>query len=292
MLCPMASPRARNCLRMLTAQQFQRVRRLALSRAGIELVDRHQQLLFHRGQRLGLANAEQFEAFLASIETGDSSAGEQLLRLITTGHTGFFRHPKHFELAATHAQRAVTNRGQARLWSAGAATGEEVWSLAMSQIESFERDDPPVSILATDLSSEALSFAARAEYGQQSIEAVSPERRERFFDETKPGRWTIKAAVRERVQFRAQNLAEIEWQVAGPFDVILCRNVLMYLEPAYRYAALEHMAALLSADGHLMLDPAEHLGKGAHLFTAGAGGVYRRRSPRLGSTGAGCADEG
>jgi chemotaxis protein methyltransferase CheR len=79
------------------------------------------------------------------------------------------------------------------------------------------------------------------------------------------------------VEFRILNLADSSWQITGPFDVILCRNVLMYLEGRHRVAALERMASLLASDGLLMLDPAEHLGEARHLFVGGADGVYSGR---------------
>jgi chemotaxis protein methyltransferase CheR len=105
----------------------------------------------------------------------------------------------------------------------------------------------------------------------------------RFFGEpagTK--RWRIAPAPRRFVEFRALNLTDLVWPVQGPFDVIFCRNVLMYLEACHRYAVLERMASLLAPDGVLMLDPAEHLGQAAHLFPHGTKGIYRPRSlPRL-----------
>ena len=73
------------------------------------------------------------------------------------------------------------------------------------------------------------------------------------------------------------SLAEPAWPADGPFDVVLCRNVLMYLEESLRRTALERMASLLAPDGLLLLDPAEHLGDAAHLFGRGERGVFARR---------------
>ena len=87
--------------------------------------------------------------------------------------------------------------------------------------------------------------------------------------------------MRRLVEFRALNLASEAWPVEGPFDVIFCRNVLMYLETCHRYAVLERMASLLAPDGLLILDPTEHLGKAGHLFTPAADGVYSRRRTTL-----------
>jgi chemotaxis protein methyltransferase CheR len=263
---------------MLSNQQFDRTRRLALSLAGIELVERHRELLDHRSRRLGIRDSAGLDALLNAAEKGEATATQQLLCLLTTKFTGFFRHPRHFEIAAQHALRAARQRDRTRLWSAGAATGEEPFSLAMALIEAFGQDDPPAGILATDVDVDALAVAARGEYSEPVVKAVKAERRTRFFSQTGMARrWTIAPAVRRLVEFRPLNLAGTDWPVEGPFDVIFCRNVLMYLEARHRCAALERMASLLAPDGLLMLDPTEHPGQAGHLFAPGAGGAYSLR---------------
>jgi chemotaxis protein methyltransferase CheR len=262
---------------MLTSDQFERARKLALRLAGIELSDRHRELLANRSRRLRMAHAAGVEALLGAAEEGDPLACRQLIGLVTTNFTGFFRHPRHFQAAAEHALRAAQGHGQARLWSAAAATGEEPYSTAIVLIEAFRRDDPPATILATDIDTETLAAAERGEYGERALQALEPERRERFFGGAIAGRRAIQPAVRRLVEFRALNLADVVWPVEGPFDVIFCRNVLMYLEACHRYAVLERLASLLAPDGLLILDPTEHLGKAGHLFTPGADGLYSRR---------------
>ena len=263
---------------MLTSQQFDRTRRLALSLAGIELVERHRELLDRRSRRLGILDSAGLDSLLDAVEEGETTASQKLLCLLTTKFTGFFRHPRQFDIAAEHALRAAQHRGRARLWSAAAATGEEPYSLAMALIEVFRRDDPPASILATDVDLDALAVGRQGEYGEAALRALEPARRERFFSEASvPRRWAIAPAVRRLVEFRALNLVGAAWPVEGPFDVIFCRNVLMYLETCHRYAVLERLASLLAPDGLLMIDPTEHLGKAGHLFTPDADAVYRRR---------------
>jgi chemotaxis protein methyltransferase CheR len=266
----------------LSNQQFDRTRRLALRLAGIELVERHRELLGSRSRRLGILDAEAFDSLLGAAEDGEAAASQEVLCLLTTKFTAFFRHPSHFEVAAEHALQAAGERGRARLWSAAAATGEEPYSLAMALIEAFQRGDPPADILATDVAADALAAAERGEYGDAALRELASERRERFLKPTGvAGRWGVAPAVRRLVEFRALNLASESWPVEGPFDVIFCRNALMYLEASHRHTALERMASLLAPDGLLLLDPAEHLGKAAHLFTPDAGGIYRRRRSRL-----------
>jgi chemotaxis protein methyltransferase CheR len=249
---------------------------LASILAGIELLERHHELLGQRFQRLGFL-AETIDALLTAAENGETSATQKLLSLLTTKFTGFFRHPRHFELAASHALQAARQNGVARLWSAAAATGEEPWSLAIALIETFQRDDPPVRVLATDIDSTALAVAQKGEYSEMAVRSLESTRRERFFSEKTARKWLLSPTVRRLVEFQTLNLADVVWPLTGPFDVIFCRNALMYFEAGHRYAVLERIASLLVPDGLLFLDPTEHLGKAGHWFTQGAEGVYSRR---------------
>lgn len=265
---------------MLTNAQFEATRQLALRLAGIELFARHREVLARRIHRFGIHDAAGFDALIRAADIGDAAATRQMVGLLTTNFTGFFRHPQHFKLAAEHALQAVRRRGAARLWSAAAATGEEPYSLAMAVLEVFQRPDPPVTILATDINDDALTIARRGEYAEPALSAVPADHRTRFFSPaTKARHWRINQAVRDRVEFRRLNLTDLVWPVAGPFDVVFCRNVLMYLDASHRYAVLERLASVLAPDGLLVLDPAEHLGRAAPLFARGQGGVYPGRAP-------------
>jgi chemotaxis protein methyltransferase CheR len=259
---------------MLTSDQFNRTRRLALHLAGIELVERHRELLYRRCERLGVRDSSGFDDLLDAAESGDNEAGQRLIRLITTKFTGFFRHPRQFEAAAIAAFKAAQQQGCARLWSAGTATGEEAYSLAISLLEFFKQDEPPVTILATDVDQTALNFAAKGQYGARALEVLDPVRRTRFFTQAGQHKWVINPLPRRLVEFGVLNLASDVWSVGGPFDVIFCRNVLMYLEECHRYSVLERMASLLAPDGVLILDPSEHPGRASHLFNRELDAIY------------------
>jgi len=263
----------------LTDAELERARRLALALCGIELLERHREVLPRRHDRLG--RREAFAALLDAAEAGEAGALRRFVELVTTNVTGFFRHPWHFHLAAEHALWAVHRRRTARVWSAAAATGEEPYSLAMAVIDVFRRDDPPVTIVATDVDETALAAARDARYGEAALGAVEPAARARFFGEPIAGRRRLVSAVRDLVDFRRLNLAEVAWPIDGVLDVVFCRNVLMYLEAAYRYAVLERIASLLEPGGLLLVDPSEHLGGAAPLFVGRGQGVYARR-PRAG----------
>ena len=267
----------------MTNEQFERVRRLSLSLAGIALADRHRELLETRCRRLKIDPAS-LEALLSASEDGGPSARQQLIGLLTISHTGFFRTPLHFEIAAEHVLRVIERRGRARLWSAAAATGEEPYSLAMAVIQATGLEAPPVTILATDINPEVLEIARRGEYSEAAVSSLEPGLQSRFFiGPEASGRFRISEAVRRVVEFVQLNLSSEAWPVPGPFDVVFCRNVLMYLEGTHRYWILERLASKMAPDGLLVLDPAEHLGEAQHLFGAGSQGVYQRRSAPQGT---------
>ena len=264
---------------MLTQDQFDRARRLAAQLAGIELFERHREVLHRRGCRIAGAVAGGVAALLSAVERGDPAAGRQFVELITTKFTGFFRHPQQFEVVAEHARLAAQRRGAARIWSAGAATGEEPYSVAMTLIEVFQRENPLATILATDIDEGSLAKARQGDYRAAALSEMNLNRRERFFTASdRAGRWRIAESVRRLVDFQSLNLVDPVWPMEGSFDVILCRNVLMYLSASHRHAVAERLAAVLAPGGVLILDPAEHLGPAEPLFDRGVGGVYPARA--------------
>src|SRR5262249_7203375 len=262
---------------MLTEAQFERARRLALGLVGIELFDRHRELLQRRSERL--LGHDAFDALLGAAEDGDADARRRLIELLTTNFTGFFRHPWHFHLAAEHALWAVHRHGSARLWSAAAATGAEAYSLAIALLDVFRRPDRALTTVATDIAEAALAVARGAEYDESVLAALEPAHHARFVEASPVnGRRRLVPAVRRLVEFRRLNLTDVVWPLGERFDVVFCRNVLLYLEARHRYAVLERIASLLEPGGLLLLDPSEHLGGAAELFVDRGNGVYSRRA--------------
>lgn len=254
---------------MMTDELFQRLRQLADAQAGIALYDRHRESISRRFERLRLNAA----AVIAGAERGEPNAQEQVINLLTTNHTSFFRHPHQLEKAARHALDAADRRGTARIWSAAASTGAEPWSLAMAVLALSKDDRPAVSILATDIDAIALAVGEAGIYSDATLAAIPAEQRRRWVDAD----GKISPAVRALVRFQRLNLVKIDWPIAPHIDVVCCRNVLMYLSTDYRYAVLERIAALLADDGLLLLDPSEHPGSAAIFFHGGSGGAYSLR---------------
>jgi chemotaxis protein methyltransferase CheR len=276
---------------MLSREQFERVRRLALELAGIELVERHWDLIARRAPRLDISDSAAFEMMLREVEAGNLAAARRFVQVVTTKFTAFFRHPEQFRLAAAHCVQAARERGHARLWCAGTATGEEAYSLAISLTDAFSDKNPPVTILATDLDAEALAIAQRGEYSAAALDPVAPEIRERYFVAGQPGRVTVERRAAQLINFRVLNLASADWSVDGSFDVVFCRNVLMYMAGDWRQRIVERIRELLAPEGLLIIDPVESLGESrTTLLQAIAPGVYADRNtnaPRMAPTARG-----
>lgn len=258
----------------MSRETFQRARELALRLAGIELLERHREILERRARRLGLGQGSAFADLLDRVEAGDADARRTLFDLVTTKFTEFFRHPGHFERAVRQVVVAVAKTGRARLWCAAAATGEEPLSMAMALVERFGWDGPPVSLLATDLDEQALAVGAAGDFGEVAMTSLDAARRERFFAAAGRGRWAPDPRLRRMVRFRPLNLVGAEWPEEGPFEVIFCRNVLMYLEAGRRREVVRRLAGSLVPDGMLALDPTEHLGGVREFIPSGEEGVH------------------
>jgi chemotaxis protein methyltransferase CheR len=207
--------------------------------------------------------------FLAALD--DPARRPALLgRLIDEAaiqETFFMREPRELEavdwhqlLAAAHARGAE----EVTVWVSACASGEEAYSVAMLAAEAFGHKRAPVSILATDISGRALHRAAEAVYSERSMRDVSAAQRERFF--TQAGRRSSTGEqLRSAVRFRRHNLVADRAQLPdeAPFDLILCRNVLIYFSAKRVEAVVAHLESALRPGGQLILGASDRLSSSA-----------------------------
>ncbi len=202
---------------------------------------------------------------------------EQIINAITTNETSFFRdgHPfvafkEHIlpKLGKIISERKARDRSRkgpkVSLWSAGASTGQEPYSLAMlihdyaiaNTYLGISKED--FGLLATDISSEVLSRAMAGEYSEMEMKrGLSPDQMAKYF--TKEGaHWVINSSIRIMVEFRQVNLTK-PFAMLGGFDVILCRNVLIYFDNATRTRMIHQFYDMLSKGGFLILGATENL---------------------------------
>ena len=191
---------------------------------------------------------------------------EQVVDAMTTNETLWFRDTYPFEVLESRVlpELIKANPGQRlRIWSAASSSGQEPFSLSMA-IDEFERSNlgqlkSGVQIVATDLSASMLTACKAGEYDSLAMgRGLSQERLQRYFDPKGPGRWVVKPAIRNRVEFRMLNLLD-SYASLGKFDIVFCRNVLIYFSAEVKKDILTRIHATLKPGGYLFLGASEAL---------------------------------
>ena len=195
-----------------------------------------------------------------------SGLRELVVDAMTTNETLWFRDTYPFEVLKARVLPEMLKgaSGQRlRIWSAACSSGQEPYSLSMA-IDEYERGNPSqpktgVQIVATELSGAMLAACRAAEYDSLAIaRGLSSERLQRYFDVKAPGRWAVKPAIRSRVEFRVQNLLD-NYAALGKFDIVFCRNVLIYFSADVKKDILKRIHATLRPGGYLFLGASEAL---------------------------------
>ncbi|MGL4319098.1 MAG: protein-glutamate O-methyltransferase CheR [Pseudomonas sp.] len=191
---------------------------------------------------------------------------EQVVDAMTTNETLWFRDTYPFEVMKNRVlpELIKANPNQRlRIWSAACSSGQEPYSLSMT-IDEFEKTNlgqlkAGVQIVATDLSGSMLTACKSGEYDSLAMgRGLSQDRLQRYFDPKGPGRWAVKAPIKSRVEFRAINLLE-SYAALGKFDVVFCRNVLIYFSAEVKKDILTRIHATLKPGGYLFLGASEAL---------------------------------
>ncbi|MDE3197752.1 MAG: protein-glutamate O-methyltransferase CheR, partial [Acidobacteriota bacterium] len=173
---------------------------------------------------------------------------------LTTNHSGFWREPEHFTLLTNTVLREHPSR--IRIWSAACATGEEPYTIAMCALSSGAQN---CAVIASDISATALRAAREGSYEPSRLTALPPGWRERFFSGGPLGpRTSISQQVKSMVTFNSLNLLQ-PFHHLGQFDVIFCRNVMIYFEQTTRDELVSRLAAQLAPNGLLFTGHSETL---------------------------------
>ena len=256
--------------RSITNEQFALFQRLVHREAGIYLSDAKRALLVGRLlRRLRGTGIDSFEAYYRLVEA-DPEERVRMLDCICTNETQFFREPRQFafleEKACVDWERAASagkHPRRLRVWSAGCSTGEEPYSLAMSLLAHL----PPsrgweLEILGTDLSTGALEKARRAVWPIERAAQIPAPLLKRFMLRgvgAQAGRMRAGSETRAVVELQRLNLNDPPYPVEGPFDLVLCRNVLIYFDRAGKERVIHRLVDCLAPGGYLMLGHAESL---------------------------------
>lgn len=260
--------------------ELQRLSRLLYDASGITLHDGKGPLVIARlRKRLTDQGYRSFAEYLDAVERDRTGAAlTELVDAMATNHTSFFREPQHF----AYLQSSILPQVRARrvpvplkVWSMPCSTGEEPYSLAVSLLDAGL--PAGFTILASDLSTKALRRARDGVYRQQTVAGLPKTVLRRHFERgtgAEEGLVRVSASVRRHVAFRRLNLIDLA-DLGHRFDVIFCRNLLIYFDQAAQQRSIASLERHLAPGGHLFISHSESLNAVRHSLQWVAAGVYR-----------------
>jgi chemotaxis protein methyltransferase CheR len=253
---------------VLTSEDFRKISQIIHAHAGIALAESKAALVYSRlARRLRSLGMESFKEYCALVGGHDGLDERQsMLTALTTNVTRFFREPHHFDYLRDKVmpRLAETARrgGRVRLWSAACSSGQEPYSMALVLLSILpEAPNLDVKILATDIDPKILAEARTATYSDDAIEPVPVALRGKWLKRTAMGvdrPWTVSDEVRELITFRELNLIG-DWPMKGRFDVIFCRNVVIYFDEPTQEKVWNRFVPLMAPGGTLCIGHSERV---------------------------------
>ncbi len=251
-------------------------------KSGIVLTDSKRALVESRvTQRLRALKMDSYGVYLDFLR--DDTSGEEMVQLIdviSTNITKFFREPDHFELLdstlETWAQKGMKH---VRIWSAACSTGEEPYTLAMTVHKHLVKHRLDLKILATDISTRVLAHAQAGSYAEDRLANIPEQMKDQFFQAQGgkgPVSYTVSGELKRMIMFHRLNFTVFPYPIRGIFDVIFCRNAMIYFDRDLRTRMVKEFARLLKPGGILMIGHAETLMGLDNLYRTIKPSVYLR----------------
>ncbi|MGJ5181936.1 CheR family methyltransferase [Bradyrhizobium oligotrophicum] len=266
---------------VLEDRDFRKLSKLVMDNAGIVLSERKRAFVHGRlGRRLRALGLNDFAQYCRLLETsGGDDELRNFINAVTTNHTSFFRESHHLD----HLSRAIlpelmtanSDTRRIRIWSAGCSSGEEPYSIAMTLLGSTASlAGWNTKILASDLDTNVIAHAARGVYDTERAEGIPVALRNRFTT-MHDGNVVMNDELCDLITFAHLNLLEA-WPMSGPFDVIFCRNVVIYFDKPTQMRLFDRYANVLKPDGWLIIGHSENLIGITDRFDAVGRTIYRR----------------
>ncbi len=248
-----------------TWDDFNFLRNLSNKHSGILANDDKFDMFYSRlARRIRALRLKNFKEYCQYLEQNPESEFTEFINSVTTNLTSFFRENHHFEYLADTVipELLAKNKGsrQIKIWSAGCSTGEEPYSIAMTLKENIP-SDWQIKILATDLDTQVLQTAASGVYPVDRVSGLSQQRLSRWFKKgkgTNANKVKVVSELQQLIQFNQLNLMQ-DWPMKGPFDVIFCRNVLIYFDKETKEKLARRYAQLLPIGHRLFIGHSESL---------------------------------
>lgn len=270
----------------ISEQEYRLLTRLIYDRFGISLGEQKRSLVVGRLQKVlrkqGFTTFREYYDYVIGDRTGDALS--TLITRISTNHTFFYREKDHFEYFSSsvlpHLADASKKRNRKflRIWCPGCSSGEEPYTLAMLIAEFFgnQLSQWDVGVLATDISVRALEKARAGTYAHENVAHLPPALRNKYLRRKTDDDWTVKEQLREMVLFRRLNLMRETYPFKGKFQVIFCRNVMIYFDAATRAALVARFHRYTEEGGYLFIGHAETLGRGNPNYRYVKPAVYQK----------------
>jgi chemotaxis protein methyltransferase CheR len=266
----------------LTAKEFASICDLARVEFGLELGTGKEQLVASRlgklMRKLGFTSFRDFYKHVQGDRTGDALV--ELIDVLTTNHTSFFREQVHFDFLVQRIFSEYKGHGPMRIWSAASSTGEEPYTIALTAREHLGAQSPILPrILATDISTRVLDTARKGMYSADRFQGgIAPWQKKHLL--RGEGRWEgwyrMRPEILSMVEFRRVNLIEPLPDV-GRFTVIFCRNVMIYFSRETQEVLVNRLAACLEPEGYLFTGHSESLTGIQHDLQQIQPAIYRKR---------------
>lgn len=260
-----------------TDDNFDTIKRLIYERAGINLAATKRDMVYSRlSRRLRANGLKTFQQYLELLNDESSHEQQEFVNSLTTNLTSFFREAHHFDILKEYFAEHPDKRSF-RIWCCAASTGEEPYSIAMAAVEHFGRYDAPVEILASDLDTKVLEKARAGIYASDRVERLSDQRLKAFFFRGKgdnSGLVKVKSELQDLVYFFSLNLLSESWPFDQAFDIIFCRNVMIYFDKPTQYKVLKKFLPHLKEDGLLFAGHSESFPHASDLFKLRKHTVY------------------
>ncbi|MDK2779475.1 MAG: protein-glutamate O-methyltransferase CheR [Pseudomonadota bacterium] len=271
----------------MTVDEYNRFRQSLETNSGIMLGEGKEYLVTSRLRRLMERESLMSVTDLLKAMERNRNLLENVVDAMTTNETLWFRDEHPYRIFRERLlPEAAANRRPLKIWSSACSTGQEPYSLSI-EIEEYKRRNPGQlmageRILATDISPSSLAAAKEGVYQQLAIRrGMNDQHLKSYFEQADADRWRIKQEIRNRVDFRPQNLKQ-SFSLLGKFDIIFCRNVLIYFSADLKADILKRMHASLNPGGYLMLGASEamnNLGDYYEMVQCHPGIVYRAKKP-------------
>lgn len=243
----------------LSDSDFRQIIAIASEEAGLEIPEAKKSLVQSRvAKRMRALGFQDCRGYIAALD-GNAQETENLISALTTNVSHFFREIHHFEIIRETYLSSATP-GKLRFWSAGCSNGQEPYSLAIEILRNVpDAENKDILILASDIDQNVLAKAKSGIYTQNEIENVPPRDLEAYFDALPNGDFQVKDTLKGLVRFRQLNLNGPNWPMKGPFDAIMCRNVVIYFSEETQARLWPRFRELLKPEGHLMLGHSERI---------------------------------